>query len=49
MKSAIGVDATATTLTIESEARRDALLLLLEESIKTFNGDGKEVLLNLYS
>ena len=49
MKAAIGVDATATTLTIESEARRDALLLLLEESIKTFNGDGKEVLLNLYS
>ena len=49
MKAAIGVDATATTLTIESEARRDALLLLLEESIKAFNGDGKEVLLNLYS
>jgi hypothetical protein len=44
MKTALGAKATDATMVIENEARRDALLLLLEESIKAYEGEGKDVL-----
>ena len=49
MKTALGVDAAAETLTIESESRRDALLLLLESSIKSYSGEGRDALIAIYN
>ena len=49
MKQALGLDANAETLTIESEERRDALLLLLETSISEYEGAGKEALIATYN